>query len=152
MTFAERARVVAATAPIVGRSRRTLADELRLALADDIVRGLLVPGARLDETELARRFGVSRTPVREAIRQLAASGLVEVRAHRGAVVARPSEERLLGMFEAMAELEALSAGLAAERMTAHERSLLEGAHEELRALIRSGDPQRYHEVNESFHA
>lgn len=132
--------------------RRTLADELRLALADDIVRGLITPGAALDETELARRFGVSRTPVREAIRQLGASGLVEVRAHRGAVVARPSEERLIGMFEAMAELEALCAGLAAERMNAAERDLLEAAHEELRALIHGGDPQRYHEVNEAFHA
>ena len=129
-----------------------MADELRLALADDIVRGLLVPGAALDETELARRFGVSRTPVREAIRQLAASGLVEVRPHRGAVVARPSEERLLGMFEAMAELEALCAGLAAERMSPAERGALEAVHEELRALIQGGDPQRYHEVNEAFHA
>jgi DNA-binding GntR family transcriptional regulator len=111
-----------------------------------------VPGAALDESELARRFGVSRTPVREAIRQLGASGLVEVRAHRGAVVARPSEERLIGMFEAMAELEALCAGLAAERMTAAERAALEAAHEGLRALIHGGDPQRYHEVNEAFHA
>jgi DNA-binding GntR family transcriptional regulator len=133
-------------------SRRTLADELRLALADDIVRGLLVPGAALDESELARRFGVSRTPVREAIRQLAASGLVEVRAHRGAVVARPSEQRLIGMFEVMAELEALCAGLAAERMTAAERSVLEAVHDELRALVHGGDPQRYHELNEAFHA
>ena len=152
MTLAERTRAAATTAPAVGRSRRTLADELRLALADDIVRGLLVPGAALDETELARRFGVSRTPVREAIRQLAASGLVEVRPHRGAVVARPSEERLLGMFEAMAELEALCAGLAAERMSPAERGALEAVHEELRALIQGGDPQRYHEVNEAFHA
>ena len=99
-----------------------------------------------------RRFGVSRTPVREAIRQLDASGLVEVRAHRGAVVARPSEERLIGMFEAMAELEALCAGLAAERMGPAERSLLETVHEELRTMIQGGDPQRYHEANESFHA
>ena len=152
MAVAERATAASATSPVVGRGRRTLADELRLALADDIVRGLLVPGAGLDETELARRFGVSRTPVREAIRQLAASGLVEVRAHRGAVVARPSEERLLGMFEAMAELEALCAGLAAERMSPAERGALEAVHEELRALIQGGDPQRYHEVNEAFHA
>ena len=113
---------------------------------------MLEPGSALDETELARRFNVSRTPVREAIRQLAASGLVEVRAHRGAVVARPSDERLVGMFEAMAELEALCAGLAAERMTATERQLLETAHEDLRVLIQSGDPQRYHEVNEAFHS
>src|SRR5512142_3423458 len=72
----------------------TRAEELRLQLADEIVRGALAPGAPLDETELARRFNVSRTLVREALRQLAASGLVEARAHRGAVVARPSAERL----------------------------------------------------------
>jgi len=132
--------------------RQTLAETLRLQLADEIVRGALKPGMTLDETELARRFGVSRTPVREAIRQLAASGLVEVRPHRRAVVARPSEERLLGMFEAMAELEALCAGLAAARMAPAERAELEAAHEQLRALLREGDPQRYHEVNESFHA
>jgi len=137
-------------APAAGQ-RKTLAEGLRLQLADEIVRGALAPGAALDETELAHRFCVSRTPVREAIRQLAASGLVDVRAHRGAVVAHPSEERLNGMFEAMAELEALCAGLAAERMTAPERLSLEAAHEELRALIQSGDPQRYHEINEAFH-
>jgi DNA-binding GntR family transcriptional regulator len=135
----------------VGGDRKTLAEELRLQLADDIVRGILAPGSALDETELARRFQVSRTPVREAIRQLAASGLVEARAHRGAVVARPNEQRIVGMFEAMAELEALCAGFAAERMTSTERRSLEAAHGELRALIHSGDPQRYHEVNEAFH-
>ena len=131
--------------------RRTLAEELRLQLADEIVRGALLPGSALDEMELARRFHVSRTPGREAIRQLAASGLIEARAHRGAVVAQPSEERLVGMFEAMADLEALCAGLAAERMTGRERQALETAHDEMRALIHLGDPQRFHEVNEAFH-
>ncbi len=96
---------------------RTLAETIRLQLADEIIRGVLAPGAILDETALAGRFHVSRTPVREAIRQLAASGLVESRAHRGSVVAWPSHERLIGMFEAMAELEALCAGLAAARTT-----------------------------------
>ena len=109
------------------------------------------PGTALDETELARRFAVSRTPVREAIRLLAASGLVETPAHRAAVVARPTPQRLAGMFEVMAELEALCAALAAERMTGTDRHELEAAHEELRALIHSGDPQRYHEINEAFH-
>jgi DNA-binding GntR family transcriptional regulator len=131
--------------------RRTRAEELRLLLADEIVRGALTPGSALDEMELARRFSVSRTPVREAIRQLAASGLIDARAHRGAVVARPSEARLIGMFEAMAELESLCAGLAAERMSGAERRKLEIAHEEMRALIQVGDPQRFHEVNEAFH-
>src|SRR5277367_951260 len=88
---------------IVRRSPRvdklTRAEELRLQLADEIVSGALAPGSALDETDIARRFSVSRTPVREALRQLAASGLVEARAHRGAVVAQPSIERLSGMFE-----------------------------------------------------
>ena len=131
---------------------RTLAEELRLLLADEIVRGSLAPGAALDETELARRFQVSRTPVREAIRQLAASGLIVSRPHRGSVVAQPSHEHLIGMFEAMAELEALCAGLAAARITPVERHALAVAHEELRAMIQSGDPQRYHEINEAFHS
>src|SRR6201995_5208477 len=130
----------------------TRAEELRLQLADEIVRGALPPGAPLDETEIARRFNVSRTPVREALRQLAASGLVETRAHRGAVVARPTLERLTGMFEAMAELEALCAGLAAQRMTPVERQRLEAIHEELRNLSHVGNPERFHEVNERFHS
>jgi DNA-binding GntR family transcriptional regulator len=131
--------------------RKTRAEELRAQLADDIVRGTLAPGQTLDEMDLARRFGVSRTPVREAIRQLAASGLVETRPHRGAVVARPNHQRILGMFEAMAELEAICAGLAAERMTPIERHQLETVHEELRVLSYAGNPDRFHEVNERFH-
>ena len=129
----------------------TRAEELRLLLADEIVRGIRPPGTALDETEIAQRFSVSRTPVREALRQLVASGLVDARAHRGAVVAQPSLDRLNGMFEAMAELEALCAGLAAERMTALERQALEAVHEELRVLSSDGSPERFHEVNERFH-
>jgi len=129
----------------------TRAEELRLQLADEIVRGALAPGSPLDETDIARRFKVSRTPVREALRQLAASGLIDARAHRGAVVARPSIDRLVGMFEAMAELEALCAGLAAERMLPAERHALETVHEELRVLSYAGNPERFHEVNERFH-
>jgi len=137
--------------PLPQQPRITRAEELRLQLADEIVRGALAPGAPLDETDIARRFSVSRTPVREALRQLAASGLVETRAHRGAVVARPTLEGLNGMFEAMAELEALCAGLAAERMPAVERARLEAIHEELRVLSYAGNPERFHEVNERFH-
>lgn len=132
-------------------AKLTRAEELRLQLADEIVRGILRPGAALDETEIARRFNVSRTPVREALRQLAASGLIEARAHRGSVVAQPSLDRLTGMFEAMTELEALCAGLAAERMSPAERHALEAVHEELRVLSHAGNPERFHEVNERFH-
>ena len=134
-----------------GAKRITRAEELRLALADDIISGALAPGVTLDETQLAQRFNVSRTPVREALRQLTAGGLVETRPHRGAVVASLSHERLNAMFEAMAELEAICAGLAAERMSAAERQALQAIHEELRKLSYLGDPQRFHEVNETFH-
>ena len=122
-----------------------------MQLADDIVRGVLAPGSTLDETEIAKRFAVSRTPVREALRQLAASGLIDARPHRSAVVARPTENRLIGMFEAMGELEGICAGLAAERMTPTERQTLEAYHEELRLISYSGEPQRFHEFNEAFH-
>jgi DNA-binding GntR family transcriptional regulator len=148
----QRAIAPAPAAALVRALGRTLAEDLRLLIADEIVRGALVPGAALDETDLARRFQVSRTPVREAIRQLAASGLVESRPHRGSVVAQPSHAHLMGMFEAMAELEALCAGLAAVRITPIERHALAAAHEELRAMIQGGDPQRYHEMNEAFHS
>lgn len=132
-------------------TKRTLAEELRQQLADDIVRGALEPGSLLDESEIARRFNVSRTPVREALRQLVASGLVNARAHRSAVVARPTVVQLNSMFEAMAELEALCAALAAERMSVVQRRELEGLHERLRILSYDGNPQLFHEVNEAFH-
>src|SRR5256885_14723212 len=130
------------------RDKITRAEELRLQLADEIVRGVLPPGSGLDETDIARRFNVSRTPVREALRQLVASGLVEARAHRGAVVAQPSLDRLTGMFEAMAELEALCAGLAAERMPAAERQRLESIPEELRVLSHARNPQRLYALKQ----
>jgi len=131
--------------------RLTRADELRQILADEIVRGKISPGDTLDETAIAGRFSVSRTPVREAIRQLAASGLVDARPHRAAIVARPSHDDLIGMFEAMAELEGLCAFYAAERMSRTERAGLEQVHEDLRLLIQEGDPQNYHETNQLFH-
>lgn len=133
------------------RRPRTRTEDLRLSLADEIMRGELAPGTPLDETRIAGRFGVSRTPVREALRQLAASGLVEIRPHRGAVVSQLSQSLLHEMFVAMGELEAVCAGLAAEKMTNTERRSLEEIHLVLRDLVRSGDPQRYHEINESFH-
>ena len=129
----------------------TRSEELRSLLAEDIIRGKLPPGLALDETEIARRFGVSRTPVREALRELAASGLIETRAHRSAIVARPSPERLCGMFDVLAELEALCAGLAALHMTPAERQALRRLHAELAELVLARDPRRYHTMNEQFH-
>jgi DNA-binding GntR family transcriptional regulator len=134
------------------RGAATRTEELRNLIADDIIGGRLSPGMPLEEVEIARRYGVSRTPVREAIRELAATGLVEARAHRSALVARPSSERLRGMFDVLAELEALCAGFAALRMTAKERQKLQELHAGLGALVDSGDPTKYYVLNDKFHS
>ncbi|WP_306891905.1 GntR family transcriptional regulator [Ancylobacter amanitiformis] len=138
-------------APSPRAPRVTRTEELRLQLADEITRGRLPPGTTLDETALAARFGVSRTPVREAIRELTASGLVDSRPHRGAIVARPSVERLQNMFDVMAELEALCAGLAGLNMTPQERRALEDLHAGMSEMMRQGDFSAYREANEQFH-
>lgn len=134
------------------RPAKTRGEELRGQLADEIVQGRLAPGTPLEEMEIARRFNVSRTPVREALRELAASGLIELRAHQSALVALPSIERLRGMFDVLAELEALCAGLSAVHMSPRERAALETTHRDLGEAVRGGDPKRYHHLNEEFHA
>ena len=148
-----RARGAAAEAQSAQRraGQETQVARLARAIAEAIVDGRLAPGARLDEAGLAARYGVSRTPVREALRNLAASGLVEHRPHRGAVVALPDPPRLCGMFELMAELEATAARFAAVRMKARERRALEALHAEAGAVMRSGDAAAYEAVNLRFH-
>ena len=129
----------------------TRTEILERKLADLILSGDFPPGAALDESELARKFEVSRTPVREALRLLAASGLVQQRRHLGAVVARPSDEDLLGMFFVMGELEALCAATAASAMTSAERSELESLHHTMAGLVRAGDVAAYSIANATFH-
>ncbi|WP_242480517.1 GntR family transcriptional regulator [Rhodovibrio sodomensis] len=138
------------TAGGAGRKPR-LADRLRCQLEEEIATGKLPGGTRLDETGLARRFGVSRTPVREALSSLASAGLVETRPRQGAIVAGLSLGDLIQMFEVMAELEALCTRLAARRMTEAERQRLE---QTLHACFEAADPGRpndYYEANLAFH-
>lgn len=99
----------------------TRAERVRLQLAAEIVAGDFRPGTRLDEVVQSSRMGVSRTPLREAVRQLATLGLVENRPHRGVVV---GEGVGAALFETLAELEAVCACLAAERMPADARAEL----------------------------
>ena len=99
----------------------TTVDQMVRAIADRIVTGALRPGDRLDEMSLAARFEVSRTPIREALGQLGAMGLVDRRPNRGAIVAVVTQDHLSSMFESMAELEGICARFSAERMTADER-------------------------------
>ena len=136
--------------PGVRAKSETRTTMVRARLSQEIVEGVLLPGVALDETEIANRYGVSRTPVREAIRNLAAAGLIEVRSHRSAVVARPPIEELRGMFVVMAELEASCAAKAARAMTATEAADLGALHEAMRDLG-SDEIARYRDMNEQFH-
>lgn len=128
-----------------------LSERVRRSLADEIAAGSLRPGTPLDEQQLAQRFGTSRTPAREALRQLAMDGLVEVRPRRGAVVAEMSIERLADMFEMTAEMEALCVRLACHRMHPLERARLARMHEDSAALVAAGDVVGYAAFNLAFH-
>lgn len=128
-----------------------LSERIRRSLADEIATGSLRPGTPLDEQQVAERFGTSRTPAREALRQLAMDELVEVRPRRGAVVAELSIERLTDMFEMSAEMEALCVRLASYRMRPLERVRLARMHENSAALVESGDVAAYAAFNLAFH-
>ncbi|PKO38365.1 MAG: GntR family transcriptional regulator [Betaproteobacteria bacterium HGW-Betaproteobacteria-6] len=135
-----------------GRGRGGLADDVCRRIADEIVLGNLAPGSRLDEVSLAARFNVSRTPVREALKQLAIMGLVDTRPNRGSVVAELTVDQLDQMFEAIGELEAACARHAALRMTEEDRTRMRELHAEGRAAMQAGDIDRYDAANLELHA
>ncbi len=129
----------------------TTVEQMVKAIADMIVTGTMQPGEKLDEFSLAARFQVSRTPVREALRELGAMGLVERQPNRSAVVTNVSGGYLSSMFEAMAELEGVCARLAAGRMTVAERRALELSHHASMRLVRDGAEEDYAAYNVEFH-
>jgi len=130
----------------------TLADKLATAIADGILNGTLPPGERLDEVGLAELHGVSRTPVREALRQLAMSGLIDMRPRKGAIVSKATPEEIESLFVAMAEMEATCARLAAMSMTPIERRRLQARHESMVALAKAGETEAYSDANVAFHS
>lgn len=131
--------------------KQTRTERLAEQVSNAILAGEFVPGARLDEQQLAQRFGVSRTPVREALRQLATSGLIDLRPRRGALVASLSQDELETMFVAMAEMEASCARLCALRMTPLERRRLQALQEAMAGLVRDGDTDAYADANQTLH-
>ncbi|MYM39313.1 GntR family transcriptional regulator [Duganella qianjiadongensis] len=124
---------------------------LREEIEEMIAVGALKPGQHLDETELAARFGVSRTPIRETLIQLASMGLVVIRPRRGAIVAELGPQQLVEMFEMMSELEATCGRLAARRMTREEQQALLAAHQDCMQAMESAEPDVYYYKNELFH-
>jgi DNA-binding GntR family transcriptional regulator len=126
-------------------------EQLGEEIEERIVTGQYRPGMRLDEQDLADEFGVSRTPIREALIHLASAGLIEMRPRRGAIVAQASATRLCEMFEVMAELEAMCGRLAARRITPVEQAELLEAHRACEAARDADDPDAYYRLNEVFH-
>lgn len=129
----------------------TIAARIQKSLTTKIVNGELRPGYKLDEKGLASEFGVSRTPIREALRELGARGLIELVPHRGGIVAQISIDQLADMLDAECEIEALCARLAAQRMTAVEKGALQECHNQAKELTREKDETRYLVINQTFH-
>ena len=124
---------------------------VRQGLGEEIMTGRLKPGEFLSETRIADRFGVSRTPVREAIRSLAGDGLVTLRPRQRAMVRGQTAAEILDQFEAMAELEAACTRLAARRRTATELAEMEAAQAECLERAAAADPTGYYEANVRYH-
>jgi DNA-binding GntR family transcriptional regulator len=125
--------------------------KIRDSLEQRIVEGELSNGKRLDETELSSFYGVSRTPVREALQRLAESGLAEHLPRRGTFVRSPSLSQLVEMFEVMAELECMAIRLAARRATSNDIDALEKDNETCRAAVAANDTKKYYEINARLH-
>ena len=108
------------TAEVISIPRAALHEQVAQRLRQMLVEGRIAPGAKLNERELAELLNVSRTPLREGIKMLAAEGLVELLPNRGAIAVSLSEADVLNTFEVMAGLEAQAGELAAERITPQE--------------------------------
>ncbi|MCJ2063189.1 GntR family transcriptional regulator [Methylobacterium sp. J-088] len=128
------------------------AQRLKQRIEDEIVAGELALGSRLDENQLAIRFGVSRTPIREALLQLAATGLIQTKPRRGAIVSAPEPHLLLAMFETMAEIEAACGRLAARRLVPADAAAMQAALAGCRAAMVAEDAEAYYAENYVFHS
>lgn len=131
--------------------RASLHDTVVDRLRDLIVEGDLAPGTRVPERELTLRFGVSRTPLREALKVLASEGLVELLPNRGARVAEITPRDVEDMFEVMGALEGLSGELACQRIGDDEIAAIRALHYEMLAHHARGDLPAYFRVNQAIH-
>ncbi len=131
---------------------RSLHGDLLAGLRALINQGDLTPGARVPERALCERFGVSRTPLREALKVLAAEGLVELRPNRGARIATLGDEHLMHLFEVIAMLEAEGGRLACGRITADATAEIQGLHYRMYAHFLRRELPEYFALNQAIHA
>ena len=137
---------------IVKKTAGALGRDISADLETQIVEGRLSPGDKLDEVALGNHYSVSRTPVREALRVLAAKGLVEFQPRLGAIVARPTVGEVMDLFEVVAEMEGVAARLACERMDELDERLIVETHRACQEAASSFNPEMYYQTNGLFHA
>jgi DNA-binding GntR family transcriptional regulator len=138
-------------AEVIAIPRAALHEQATQRLRQMLVEGQIAPGAKLNERELCEVLKVSRTPLREAIKTLAAEGLVELLPNRGAIAVALSEADVLHTFEVMAGLEGLSGELAAQRINAEEFSEIQAMHYEMKAAYTRRDLSSYYRLNAAIH-
>lgn len=132
--------------------RATLHEQVAQRLRQMLVENRIAPGAKLNERALSEALNVSRTPLREAIKMLAAEGLVELLPNRGAIAVSLTEADVLNTFEVMAGLEAQSGALAAERVTDAELQEITAMHYEMLAAYTRRDLPAYYQLNAAIHS
>ena len=139
------------TAQILPMPPAALHEQATQSLRQMLVEGRIAPGAKLNERELCEQLKVSRTPLREAIKTLAAEGLVELVPNRGAIAVELDEADILNTFEVMAGLEGLSGELAAQRVTPEELAEIQAMHYEMKAAYTRRDLSAYYRLNAAIH-
>lgn len=139
------------TAQIISIPRAALHEQVAYRLRELLVEGSIAPGAKLNERELSLQLNVSRTPLREAIKMLAAEGLVELLPNRGAVALSLSEQDVFNTFEVMAGLEGMSGELAAQRISEAQLTEIKALHFEMLAAHARRDLSAYYRINAQIH-
>ncbi len=132
----------------MARTAETLVSQIK----EEIASGVLRPGDQLEEAALAKRFGVSRTPIREAMRSMVDCGLLETRPRKGAFVRVLTAKELIDLFEVAAELEGMACRLAATSLTETQESAIQSALRQCETAVDAHDVEAYGDANLAFHA
>ena len=140
------------SAEIIPIPRASLHEQVASRLRQMLVENRIAPGAKLNERELSDILNVSRTPLREAIKMLAAEGLVELLPNRGAIAVELTEANVRNTFEVMAGLEAQSGELAAQRITDAELTEIKAMHFEMLGAYTRSDLPGYYRLNAAIHS
>ncbi|WP_323771773.1 GntR family transcriptional regulator [Antarctobacter sp.] len=133
-------------------TNRSLHDQVASRIRDLIIEGRLEPGSRIDEAHLIEELGVSRTPFREALRTLAAEGLVIVRPSKGSIVRKLTHKDVFSMLEVLRNLERLAGELSCERASDEEIAALVDLHNRMMDCYRLRDRMPYYKLNQEFHS